>query len=155
MIAILPQADPLTRTQQAIRDHFQTGGSITQALLVLVCVLVFVLLLYGLTRRQERGAYRRKLNDPHRLFRNLQEKLELSADQRRLLDAVARDNNLSHPTVILLSPRLFDENVIRWTAHQGVAARRHPDETGLVAVVPATRHALFPAAGGSVVRGGA
>ena len=120
-MSLLSQLDKLTAVQRATRDHFQEGGSVTAVLVVLVLLTGVILLTYNLARRQ-RGFSRAAAakGDPHRLFRNVLDQLELTTPQYQWLQAVVKELKLEHPAVILLSPALFDR----------CAGHRHGDPRG-------------------------
>lgn len=144
--AILLQLDGLTEPQRAIRDHFQEGGSIVLVLAVMSVVAGVVLIAYWLTRRQQRRTERHaRFNDPQRLFGDLLQGLSLTASQRHLLDTVVRELGLKHPSVILLSPTLFERHVDKWRALRPPAGSdvEHQIDESLVAQA---RDVLFPRA---------
>ncbi len=104
----------LTETQRAVSEHFQKGGSITAVLIVLSCLIAVILVVVLLTMRQRQADPNRVVNDPQRLYRDLLEKLGLAPTQQQFLQAIATDLDLPHPTVILLSSRLFDQRCGEW-----------------------------------------
>jgi hypothetical protein len=142
--AILLQVDGLTGPQRAVRNHFQEGGSIGLVLLVMAAVAGVVLIAYWLTRRQQRSAQKHaRINDPQRLFGDLLQGLALTASQRRLLATVVRELGLKHPSVILLSPTLFERHIDQWRAlgrSTGSDVESHAGED----LVAQTRDVLFP-----------
>ncbi len=111
-------AGGLSPTQQAVRDSFQEGGSITQALLVLLAMIFAVLLLYLLTLWSRWAGQRRPARNPRQLFADVLSRLGLPPQQRDLLAKVASELNLKDPTVILVSPTLFDRHLEQWRAKQ-------------------------------------
>ncbi len=112
--AVLAQLDRLTELQRAVRDHFQQGGSATSVLLLLAVIIAVVMMAKFLTQRQRRSN-RSAGTDPGReLFVNLLTGLELTQSQQRVLVAVAHEQRLKNPSVILLCPTLFDRYVGQW-----------------------------------------
>jgi hypothetical protein len=114
MMGLTMQTYELTEIQRAVRSHFQKGGSILEAILVLLAIVGAVLLVRYLTHKQREAQSRTRPADPRRLFRDLLDKLKLGARQRQLLDAVARDLHLASPATILLCPALFDRRIDEW-----------------------------------------
>lgn len=106
--------DNLTARLRWVRDSFREGGSLLTVLLVLATITAAVLLVYWLSRRQEKAANRDRSGDPYRLFRTLMVKLDLSRESQDMLLRMARDLRLVHPTIVLLSDRIFDEQVSLW-----------------------------------------
>ena len=148
MMTVLLQLDGLNDVQRAVRDQFQRGGSVAGVLLVLLVLLAVVLAVYYLTQCQRKVTQAARRHDPQRLFRHLLNGLDLSAPQRHLLLAVAKDLRLKQPTVILLSPTLFDLHVKEWQTGQSGPVRtsaaigNHPDAPEQTAAQ--TRSVLFP-----------
>ncbi len=117
MVKVLLQLDALPELRRAIRDEFQTGGSILGVLLALLGLAAVVLLAYLLAELQRKRAVGpAKNDDPERLYRDLLGKLGLATDERQVLDTLAREMRLKHPAVILLSEALFDRHVAGWRA---------------------------------------
>jgi hypothetical protein len=140
----------LTETQQAVSNYFEAGGSWAAALAVVLAVGGVVLLAYLLTRRQRRRHDPVQPADPHRLFRDLLDKLTLTNRQRRFLATLASDLHLVSPATMLLCPAVFDQRVTEWqsvreagarraaSARSGSAGNREPD------AVAQLRAVLFP-----------
>ena len=140
--ALLPTA-PLTEIQQAVRDHFQEGGSGTAVSLVLLAIVVIVVLVYCLTQRQRRRDPNVLRCDSEGLFRDLVGKLDVETAQQHWLLTVAKELKLKNPTVLLLSPKRFDDCAVRWQSRSGrggLAVRASAD-TELIARM---RSWLFP-----------
>lgn len=97
--------------QRAVQEHFQRGGSTWTVLIILSILAGAVLTAYLLTRRQERRSGAVVVNDPIELYRNLLTDLNLTKPQRKLMERAAKNANLPHPTVLLLSPTIFARHV--------------------------------------------
>ena len=135
-------AGGLTSTQQAVRDRFQQGGSVTQTLLVFLALIAAVLLLYVLTLWSRKDLPRRSNRNPRQLFLDVLSKLGLSPQQRDLITRMGADLCLKDPTVILVSRALFDKHVEEWWAQQRRSGqvRNYSVNRQLLAKA---RHALF------------
>ena len=142
-MSTLLQLDALTDVHRAIRDHFQKGGSVTSALLAIFALLLLVALAYLLTEWQRRAATRGTVYDnPYALFRNLLEELKIAADDRKWLEALAKETRATHPATLLISAALFDEQTSKWQA-SGESVQGDADLARRVDVV---RRRLFPKA---------
>ena len=134
--------DQLTQTQSAVRDYFQRGGSIGVVIVVgLVLVALFVLT-YVLTRRQDRQLAPPVPNDPHQLFEDLLRQLPLTDAQRDLLRQVAHDQQLDQPSILLVSPDLFNQHVKQWHKTHAAHSAGPSDPARTLADIQAV---LFPA----------
>ena len=111
-------AGGLNPSQQAVRDHFQQGGSVTETLLVFSALIAAVLLLYLLTLWSRKKVQRRPNRSPRQMFIDVLSRLGLSPQQRNLLTGMTADLCLKDPTVILVSRALFDKHVEKWWAQQ-------------------------------------
>lgn len=101
----------LNAAQRSVQEHFQRGGSTWTVLILLGILAGVILTAYLLTRRQERRSGTTITNDPMGLYRDLLAELDLTKPQCRLLEHAAKEAGLTHPTVILLSPRIFSRHV--------------------------------------------
>jgi hypothetical protein len=102
------QVDRLTEFQRSVREQFQKGGSIVEVVLVIALFVALVIGAAWWSRRLER---RRKPGadvTPGELFEAVMTTLKLSTPSRKRLREAARAAHLKHPTVLLLSPRVFD-----------------------------------------------
>jgi hypothetical protein len=113
--AYLSQVVRFADWRRAVEDEFRGGGSLFWSLLAFAGLVIVVVMVYWLSERQQKkidgvNEYR----NPQRLFRDLLQRLELLPPQRQLLETVARDQRLKHPTVILLSEGLYDRHVNEW-----------------------------------------
>ena len=102
----------LTETMQAVKDHFERGGSLAVAAAVIGVCLAVLALTYWLTRRSEIRAG--KTGNPQHLFRQALDSLPLSQPQQSMLTTVAIAQGLEHPATLLLSRPMFDRNVDAW-----------------------------------------
>ncbi len=138
---ITPALAQVREFSKSISDHFQKGGSGTAILLVIAGIIAFVVIVYLITRRQERAANPALRNDPHLLFARLLERLRLPSVQRDALTVMSRDLRVAHPATLLISDRLFDEAAGKWIEqHPGPAFARRRD------ALTAARSALFQSA---------
>ena len=144
MMPVLLQSDRLPLFYQAVRDQFNRGGTLGSVLIVLASLAGVVLLVYFLNRLEQRSTKSVEPSDAQRLFRDVLARLGLNEAQRQLLESVSKDLRLKNPTVLLLSERLFDQNVQEWAGRQkGRAAERDK-------VVSRMRSRLFPGEAGFV-----
>lgn len=105
-----PTLAQVNDVQRAVQEHFQRGGSTWTVLIILAILAGIILTTYLLTRRQERRTGATIANDPMGLYRDLLTDLNLTAPQRKLMERVAKDADLPHPAVILLSPKVFSRH---------------------------------------------
>ncbi len=120
----------LTELQRAVSEHFNTGGSVLSVILVIASIVLLVATVAILTRRQEERLETSTPSDPQKLFRDLVVNLSLNVQQRSLLANIAKDLELRHPTILLISSRFFEESVRKWHEFlQSSGVRRKvPDE---------------------------
>lgn len=129
MIALLLPEPQLTEIQQAVRDQFVKGGSLTAVLLVMGVLAAVLLAVYFLTARQRSKVVDARRALPTQLFTDILADLDLTEPQRHFLVGVATSLHLKEPAVILLSPVVFDRHVEKWQADDssaGGAFRRDP-----------------------------
>ena len=112
MIGAFAQIESFNAMQRSVREHFQEGGSVAGVLLALVTITGVLCLAYLWTRQIERGTNPDVRLNEYGLFRRVVGRLELDAEGKQLLLAVARKSGLKHPSVLLLSPSLFDRYVV-------------------------------------------
>jgi len=137
------QQDGLTEIQRAVRDTLSEGGSKMVALLILGVLVGCIALTHWLTKKTNRS-YAKVSSDPRGLFRALLGKLELTKEQKTLLEVTAKQAGIRHPSVLLLSPDLFDQHIEHCRKKLKSTKWRHrPDD--FVAIADATRNALFAA----------
>jgi len=120
MIGLLAAFGPLSERMEAIRNHFTAGGRWVEVAVVLL-TLAGCLFVLAVIHRVRDAAGRREPDKPVRMFRVLLSDLGFTPRQRRILRAMAADLKLEHPTVMLLSPRLFAEQAIAWGKMRGGA----------------------------------
>lgn len=101
---------------RAVRDHFDRGGSPFVLFYAGIAIVVLIGFLVLANRFQQRRLARTPTDDPKKLLTSVVRKLGLSVVQRDLLRRIISDLQLEHPTVLLLSPILFVEHAMRWTA---------------------------------------
>jgi hypothetical protein len=139
---LLAQNPQIQEFQKALQRQFETSWSVHAGLIVAAFFTVVVLLVWYLSRRESRVAETTQHGDPQKLFRALLQRLPLATSQRQWLSAIARDLKLAHPTMMLLSPALFQQTFEQWQAQRASAAgRAGPHDSHIYAQVQA---ALFP-----------
>jgi hypothetical protein len=144
---VMAQSSQFEAWQRAVRDQFQYGGSWISGILVLLSLAAIVILAGWLSRVQNRlqqGTENAPRNsDPQRLYAHLLSNLGLSVPQRQLLESVARDLRLPHPTALLVSETLYDQCVEQWTRRTGDATAE-TDRATTLQIFTQTRNRLFP-----------
>jgi len=145
MNKLLAQVDELTAFQHAVRKEFEEGWSLNGTLLTVGFVVTLIVVTYILVRRQERQHRGDPPRRPIKLFRDLLDHLSLGGAEKQLLQSVAHRNQLANPTVLLLSPALFDRHTARYLAQRPVdiPKTRLSVEVELIARL---REELFPGA---------
>lgn len=118
---------------ESIRQRMGEGGSVGGVLLALLGVGLIFVIAYALTRGQTRLRRREWKDDPRALFQDLMSALRLDRDQQSRLRSLASSERLIHPSVILISEKVFDEAVSHAKADDSDAA-----------VLQRIRSALFP-----------
>ncbi|MBI4717823.1 MAG: hypothetical protein HY763_08475 [Planctomycetes bacterium] len=143
MKGVLAQAARLADFQRAVRNQFAEGGTVLDVVAIAGFLAAIVLLVYYFDRRQQRGRQPVQPNRPFDLYRDLVRRIPLTVAQREFLTGLAKDLRLPQPTVILLSPALYDQAVAQWQARPAHAA---PSRSGAgpSPVPAATRRVLFP-----------
>ncbi len=115
---------PIQHPTEYMQEHFEKGGDIQNFLLVLLGVVALFVILAIVHRIQRGGISATTPNSPLRLFKTTITELGLSVRQRDFLGRVATDINLAHPTMMLLSPTLFDRELDRWWEIRGGMSER-------------------------------
>ena len=150
---VLAQSSQFDAWQRAVRDQFQYGGSWISVFLVLLSLAALVILVGWLSRIQNKLQQGNESvprnSDPQRLYTHLLNNLGLSVPQRQLLESVARDLRLTHPTTLLISETLYDHCVEQWTRRAG-SATAEADRTTTRQIFIRTRNRLFPEGTGMV-----
>lgn len=117
---LLLQPKNLSEFSRTLQKEFSTSWSIGTGLTVVGFFAVVVILVWYFSRRETRAAEGVGRGDPGKLFRDLLERLPLSTSQRTSMILMAHDLKLAHPSVVLLSPNLFQQCADSWFA------QRHP-----------------------------
>ncbi|MDO8632674.1 MAG: hypothetical protein Q7R41_19500 [Phycisphaerales bacterium] len=153
MMEVMAQSSQFEAWQRAVRNQFQYGGSWTSVFVVLLSLAALVVLVGWLSRIQNRSQQRTenapRNSDPQRLYAHLLSNLGLNVPQRQLLESVARDLRLPHPTTLLVSETLYDQCVEQWTRRAGGAAAE-ADRATTLQIFTRTRNRLFPEGTGMV-----
>lgn len=131
------------RMQESIYEQFRQGGSLYEALLVVLAILAVVAAVYFVQRWQDRRRAAAAPNDPHELFAELMEHIGLADGQRAFLKEIALELRLSNPAVLLLCPKLFDSHVEDWRMRHAHRAPVNGVEPRAV-LLGQIRRALFP-----------
>ena len=127
----------LTRSQQAVRDYLQKGGSVLAVLLTISGLLAVVVLIGLVSHVVQVWKQKARRDDPRQLYGELLKSVNLLPSQRHMLDRVAQDLHIQNPSTMLLSAELFDQRLARW--------RRMRHGRGFNAeLVARTRDTLFP-----------
>ncbi|MBI1825818.1 MAG: hypothetical protein HY287_07025 [Planctomycetes bacterium] len=125
ILAANTQVVPFEAWRRAVQDQFQFGGTFTSAVLAICGLAVLILITTWLSNRQrnriDQGV---ESKDPLRLYENLVARLELLPPQRTLLLRMAKDLNLSQPTVALLSESIYDRRISEWLEKHGPSEKQ-------------------------------
>ncbi len=107
---------PLLQTNawQAVHEEFQRGGRFWEMFWVLFAIAAGLAALALYQRIQQNRSSGQVLDHPGKLFRVVIARLRLGVLQRDLLRRMARELQLVHPTVLLLSPEIFHEHSQQW-----------------------------------------
>lgn len=139
--------------QRAVRDQFRQGESMGTVILGVGC-LVGIIVVFAVIARIQSGWNRKRESavtesHPQKLFTHLLCALGFTVAQRQLLESIARDSALSHPTSLLISDVLFDQSLARWSAKSSSAApgSMSSDESRSLTTI---RSRLFPEGRGMV-----
>ncbi|MCO6437835.1 MAG: hypothetical protein J5J06_12155 [Phycisphaerae bacterium] len=99
---------PLVR---GAHERFERGGSLREALLVLLTIAAFVAFTMIAGVLMARRARQRKEGKAWQVFGEALENLKLSAGQRRFLRELAEHPRMDNPNVLLLSQSVFERRV--------------------------------------------
>ena len=135
---VLAQMQRFDELRRALTREFSDHNSTNEILIVLAALAALVILTWLLQRWQQRPRTVSEPFDAKGLFTELLGKLDMPDDQRHLLETMANDLRLPNPAVILISRRLFDENLIAWQS------RRHSDRPAGDVLPGRIRQRLFP-----------
>ncbi|MEK6799095.1 MAG: hypothetical protein AABZ12_09040 [Planctomycetota bacterium] len=139
---LLAQAERMSDFQRAVRNQFQHGSSWTSVVVAIAAIGGIVVLAYFLTKA-EVWAKRKpgETSSPRRLFTDVAGRLGVGNSECNWLLGLAKQRGLSHPTTLLLSASLFDEQVERWKANAADAAALAPLPADQLAKLRST---IFP-----------
>jgi len=140
MIALIAQAAPPLERIMGIRDRFATGGSAQGFFTVLLLIIIAFLTLLLLAMVARRLRHRRVYN-PKSLFLEVLREVPLTIPQRDLVRRMARELRLEHPTVLLLSPQVYNEYANAWMStsrNANIATRERIDVIARVLYEEAT-----------------
>jgi hypothetical protein len=126
---ILLQAHRLSREEivQALRRGVTDNTTSTDwsGLAELIFILALMaIILRGISMWKERKA-RPARRDPVRLFHDLLADLHIAYSDQGLLKRLTKDLQTAQPSLMLMSPRLFDETVESWMAASGKQSPEH------------------------------
>ncbi|GIK17626.1 MAG: hypothetical protein BroJett003_25900 [Planctomycetota bacterium] len=124
---------------ESIRQRMGEGGSVVGVLLALLGVGLIFVIAYALTRGQARLRRREWKDDPRALFQDLMSALRLDRDQQSHLRSLASSERLIHPSVILISEKVFDEAVSHAKADDSDAAALQRIRASLFPASPSAR----------------
>ncbi|NOS99362.1 MAG: hypothetical protein HOP29_01910 [Phycisphaerales bacterium] len=113
---------------EAFRDTMRSGGSVEILFYLVLGLIAVSTALAAIYRFQARRAEPTRFHLPSKLFLEIIRQLDLSVVQRDLLRRISTDLDLEHPTVILLSPVIFDDHAHRWNLRHvryGADAEKH------------------------------
>jgi hypothetical protein len=147
VILLLLQNERVEEFSRAVREEFSKGATPLKTIFAALAIVALVVLVYMLRRSERPITAQGETNDPQRLFGDVLPKLGLNAQQRLVLETLARDLRLPHPTAILLSEVLFDRAVTQWHARDG---KRPADESRAHDALQRARTRLFPSEVGFV-----
>ena len=103
-----------TNSWQAVHEEFQRGGAFWEVFWVLFAITAGLAALVLYQRIQQNRSSGHVSDHPGKLFRVVITRLRLGVLQRDLLRRMARELQLVHPTVLLLSPEIFHEQAQQW-----------------------------------------
>lgn len=133
---------------QAMRDQF-SGSDFGRNLLIVVAVFaVFFMMLAVVRHFDQRPPKVEEIDHPSLVFRETLEKLGFAPSLIVLFDTMISELKPLHPAAMLLSEKLFDENVSMWHTKRGDALARE-DRDALVKA----RARLFPSGVGWITSG--
>jgi hypothetical protein len=104
--------------RQALSREFADNGSAVEILMVIAALVLLVAIAWSLQRWQQRPQAPSEPFDATALFAELLVKLDMPDDQRDLLTTMAKELRLANPTTMLLSRRMFEENLLTWAAQR-------------------------------------
>jgi len=132
MISVLAQNAPPIDRLKGIQDRFVEGGSSTGVLLALLGIAMFLGLAYAIVEFRKHRS--RVLYSPDRLFERLLREIIGSQQQRHLLRRIARERQLPHPAVLLLSADLLESHAKEWMGETEIETVRKQVADAIAAV---------------------
>lgn len=141
--ALLSQLTDLSEVQKAVRKHFNEEETPLSVLLILLAMVGIVLLTYLLSKYAGNLHLPEKRNRVQPFYQQMLKKLGVTTPQRRWLERLAVDLQLKQPTMILLSPTLFDRHVCEWK-RKGFRHKNKLTPSDQAAFIHRIRNYLFP-----------
>ena len=133
---------------QAMRDQF-SGSDFGRNLLIVVAVFAVFFVILAVVRHFDRQPAKAvEVDHPGLVFRETLQKLGFVPSQLVLFESLIAEVKPPHPAAMLLSEKLFDENVSAWHAKRGDAQTREDRES-----LAKARARLFPSGVGWITSG--
>jgi hypothetical protein len=133
---------------QAMRDQF-SGDDLGRSVLIGALVFgVFFVVLLVVHRLDQRPAKVEEVDHPGLVFRETLQKLGFVPSLVTLFESIVADVRPPHPAALLLSEKLFDENVKAWHKQRGDAPAHEESEA-----LARARARLFPSGVGWITSG--
>jgi len=133
---------------QAMRDQF-SGSDFGRNMLIVVAVFaVFFVILTVVRHFDQQPPKEEEIDHPGLVFRETLEKLGFAPSLLVLFDTMVSELKPPHPGAMLLSEKLFDENVNLWHTKRGDALTREDRDAFVKA-----RARLFPSGVGWITSG--
>ncbi len=107
--------------RQALSREFSENGSALEIGMVIAALVGLIALTWMLQRWQQRPQTPSEPFDAKGLFQELLGKLDMPEDQRELLSTMVKELRLPNPAVILISRRMFDENLLAWQTRRSAS----------------------------------
>jgi len=109
---------PFEQLREALSREFSSNGSALEIGIVVAALFGLIAVAWMLQRWQQKPRSDTGPFDSKQLFQELLGKLDMPEDQVQLLTTMAKEMRLPNPTVLLISRRLFDENLLTWQAQR-------------------------------------
>lgn len=133
---------------EAMRDQF-SGSDFGRNLLIVVGVFALFFVILAVVRHFDaKPPKAEEVDHPSLVFRETLEKLGFAASQLVFFESLIAELKPPHPAAMLLSEKLFDENVSAWHAKRGDAQTREDRES-----LAKARARLFPSGVGWITSG--
>ena len=133
---------------QAMRDQFSGSDFGRNLLIVLAVFAIFFVILAVVRHFDQQPPKAEEVDHPGLVFRETLEKLGFAPSQLALFESLIAEVKPPHPAAMLLSEKLFDENVNAWHGRRGDAAGREDLES-----LAKARARLFPSGVGWITSG--